>query len=404
MCFSVFETTRKTTQVPAKGAKYMKRITAILLAAVLAFAMTACGGDAQSGAKPAEEEHSAGSGPSAPESELPERDLITGGALSDYTKEGGRPAAIMIDNARAALPQRGIGSADALFEMVAEGGITRLMALFSNPNDVPLIGPVRSARDQHLQCALPMRSLIVHIGTSIYAENLLSQYAYPTVNGLYLGTTSFVFDEGRKNEGYHNEHCWYTDAEKIAAGIEKSGIDPNGAGKSLFAFVPEGSDAVVPEQGDAPEVAISFSPSAAVTLTYDGESGKYGKTAYGEPHLDAETGEQLCFENVLVLFTEVRRKNPDDPNNIVMDFDMSAGSGYYCYGGKYRKVEWKKGAPEDPIRFTDEQGNAVQINTGKSYVAIVGNDCRETLLLGGVNPQAAEDGETQDAASEAPAE
>ena len=55
---------------------------------------------------------------------------------------------------------------------------------------------MRSARDQHLQCAMPLNSVIVHIGTSIYAENLLNQYQYSTINGMYLGSTSFVFDEG----------------------------------------------------------------------------------------------------------------------------------------------------------------------------------------------------------------
>lgn len=375
----------------------MKRITAILLAAVLLFSMTACG--ASQTDTGSSDTHGSESGAPAPESTLPERDLITGGELSEYTKGGGRPAAILIDNARAALPQRGIASADALFEMVAEGGITRLMALFSDPNGIPMIGPVRSARDQHLQCAMPMHSLIVHIGTSVYAENLLNQYQYPTVNGRYLGATAFVFDEARKNAGYNNEHCWYTDAGRIAAGLEKQGIHSQGAGSPLFEFVPKGTGAVVPEQGDAPEVAVSFSASAPVTLTYDAQSGKYRKTAYGQPHLDADTGEQLGFENVLVLFAQVQRKNPNDPNNIVMDFDMSGGSGYYFYGGKYRSILWHKGAPEAPIRFTDENGSPVQINTGKSYVALVGNDCKETLRIGGAALQPQAENTAQDASA-----
>lgn len=71
---------------------------------------------------------------------------------------------------------------------------------------------------------MPLNSVIVHIGTSIYAENLLNQYQYSTINGMYLGSTSFVFDEARSAAGYANEHCWYTDAALIAAGMEKLGL------------------------------------------------------------------------------------------------------------------------------------------------------------------------------------
>lgn len=388
--------------MPMKGAKkQMKRITAILLAVMLAFGLAACG-ESQSGSQTPGAVSGEQNNPVIPQSELPDRDLITGGEASDLVKEGSRPVAIMIDNVQAALPQRGIASADAIFEMVTEGGITRLMALFSDRTAVPNIGPVRSARDQYVQCAMPLNAMLVHIGTSIYAENLMNQYNYPSLNGVYLGSTSFAFDEARKAEGFNHEHCWYTDAEKIAAGVEKSGLSVTGAGKPLFDFLPQKSAPVVPDEGAAPDIAISFSDLGNVTLTYDEESGRYLKTAYGEPHVDSATGEQLAFDNVVVLFTEVKRKNPDDPNNIVMDFDMQGGTGYYCYGGHYRKISWKKGEPEDPIRFKDEAGNPVQLNVGKSYTAIVGNDRAEMLLFGGVNPAGVIGGEepVQDAPQE----
>ena len=283
-------------------------------------------------------------------------------------------------------PQRGIGSADAVFEMVTEGGITRLLALYADKDTVPQVGPVRSARDQHLQCAMPLNSVIVHIGTSIYAENLLNQYQYSTINGMYLGSTSFVFDEARSAAGYANEHCWYTDAALIAAGMEKLGLSGTGASQALFDFVAHDAQPVVPAQGDAADVAFSFSDSGAVTLTYDAAAAKYLKTAYGAPQVDESTGAQLAFDNVLVLFTDIKLKNPDDPNNLVTDFAMSSGTGYYCYGGKFRAVTWEKGNPEDPLRLKDENGAALQVNVGKSYVAIVGKDREGTLLFGGVSP------------------
>ena len=314
-------------------------------------------------------------------------DPLTGEAR----KSTGRMVGVMVNNIansqrQNARPQRGIGSADAVFEMVTEGGITRLLALYADKDTVPQVGPVRSARDQHLQCAMPLNSVIVHIGTSIYAENLLNQYQYSTINGMYLGSTSFVFDEARSAAGYANEHCWYTDAALIAAGMEKLGLSGTGASQALFDFVAHDAQPVVPAQGDAADVAFSFSDSGAVTLTYDAAAAKYLKTAYGAPQVDESTGAQLAFDNVLVLFTDIKLKNPDDPNNLVTDFAMSSGTGYYCYGGKFRAVTWEKGNPEDPLRLKDENGAALQVNVGKSYVAIVGKDREGTLLFGGVSP------------------
>ena len=314
-------------------------------------------------------------------------DILTGAERSTNS----RPVAVMVNNIansqrQNARPQRGIGSADAVFEMVTEGGITRLLALYADKDTVPQVGPVRSARDQHLQCAMPLNSVIVHIGTSIYAENLLNQYQYSTINGMYLGSTSFVFDEARSAAGYANEHCWYTDAALIAAGMEKLGLSGTGASQALFDFVAHDAQPVVPAQGDAADVAFSFSDSGAVTLTYDAAAAKYLKTAYGAPQVDESTGAQLAFDNVLVLFTDIKLKNPDDPNNLVTDFAMSSGTGYYCYGGKFRAVTWEKGNPEDPLRLKDENGAALQVNVGKSYVAIVGKDREGTLLFGGVSP------------------
>ena len=319
----------------------MKRMIAFALAVMLAFGMTACGDNTSSGTQSASSASAPGASPLIPDGPAPEINLITGEALAEGLAAGDRPVAVMVNNAQAALPQRGIGSADAVFEMVTEGGITRLLALYADKDTVPQVGPVRSARDQHLQCAMPLNSVIVHIGTSIYAENLLNQYQYSTINGMYLGSTSFVFDEARSAAGYANEHCWYTDAALIAAGMEKLGLSGTGASQALFDFVAHDAQPVVPAQGDAADVAFSFSDSGAVTLTYDAAAAKYLKTAYGAPQVDESTGAQLAFDNVLVLFTDIKLKNPDDPNNLVTDFAMSSGTGYYCYGGKFRAVTWE---------------------------------------------------------------
>lgn len=371
-----------------KGAGPTKRLIAFTLALCLIVCLGACQAESTASSPDGSAQPSSGIepniSPDIPSGPAPKINLITGAALGEGLQEGDRPVAILVSNTQNTLPQRGLASADAMFEMVAEGGVTRLMALYADKDAVPQTGPVRSARDQHLQFAMPMNSIIVHIGTSIYAENLLNHYRYATVNGMYLGSTSFWFDEARQNAGYGEAHCWFTDAGMIAAGMEKNQIPATGSSQQLFDFVPFDSAPVVPETGSAAEVSFRFSDISPVSLSYDASASRYLKTAFDAPQMDELTGTQLSFDNVLILFATVKLKNPDDANNLVMDFTLTNGTGYYCYGGKYRAVRWVKGNPEDALHILDEDGNILPVNVGKSYVAVVGTEWESTLTFDGV--------------------
>ncbi|WP_367924996.1 DUF3048 domain-containing protein [uncultured Ruthenibacterium sp.] len=354
----------------------MKRFLALFLAAVLTFSLAACNEGQEDSSSAV-----ANGGISQPQTEAPDYNLLTGQDLPEGVQPGQRPVAIMVNNAQAAMPQRGIGSADAIFEMVTEGGITRMMAMYSDISAIPQVGPVRSARDQHLQFALPLNAIFVHIGSSVYAQNLLNEYQYQDIDGLYLGTTSFWFDSERA-KGYLQEHCWYTDASLIAAGIEKQQINTSGAAVPLFCFAEQ---PVQLTELDAPDIAFSFSSTSQVRLVYDSATGTYLKQAYGAPQVDELTGAQLAFNNVIILFAEVSLK----PDGQCTDFNLSSGTGYYCYGGKAESLTWTKGKADSVLKLYHADGTEFDVNSGKSYIAVVGSDQATTLTLNASVPPAA---------------
>lgn len=364
----------------------IKKVIALMLALLLTLFLAACGAnedDAQDDNSPIVQLDEV-----FKDAEELTYNPLTGEALPSGAAAGRRPVAIMVNNASAGLPQRGLAAADAMLEMVTEGGITRLMALYSDASAVPQVGPVRSARDQHVQFAIPLNAIVVHIGTSIYAENLINTYAYQGIDGRYLGPTCFWFDEARATTRA-SEHCWYTDANLIAAGIAHENLAQTGKSFPLLPFVDNTLEPVIPEEGDAPDSAFQFSADNQVRFTYQADTGLYTKMAYGAPHADEE-GEQLSYKNVLILFAEVGMKE----DNYCTDFNLVSGYGYYLYGGKYRKILWQKGNPENPLKITDEQGKEVQINTGKSYIGVVGSEWSSSLVLNmqiGAEPAAGED-------------
>lgn len=278
-----------------------------------------------------------------------------------------RPVAVMVGNAANALPQSGISSADVIYEMVTEGGITRLMAVYADPAAVGRVGSVRSIRDQFVQLLLPLNGIGVHIGGSIYATEMLRQYRYDTVNGYFLGTLAFQFDEVR-NETKSNVHCWYTDASLIAQGAAHNAMPTDtGTVDSLFRFLKPEEALRVPAQKEALTVSFLFSGITDAAFTYDAQNHVYLKSEFSAPQMDEATGTQLAFTNIFILATPVTLK--DDGS--CTEFDFSAGKGWYITSGGAEEITWKKGNPDQKLTVYGQDGEELPVNCGKSYIAIV---------------------------------
>ena len=101
-----------------------------------------------------------------------------------------RPIAVMIDNNVDARPQAGINKAYMVYEIIVEGGETRLMALFKNVN-VDKIGPVRSSRHYFLDYALEHDAIYVHFGWSPQAESDIKTLGVNNINGITQSGTDF---------------------------------------------------------------------------------------------------------------------------------------------------------------------------------------------------------------------
>ncbi|MDO5602619.1 MAG: DUF3048 domain-containing protein, partial [Oscillospiraceae bacterium] len=310
---------------------------------------------------------------------------LTGLPLSDGQTKNQRPVAVMVGNSEIALPQSGTAGADVIYEMVTEGGITRLMAVFSGVPAVGRVGSVRSIRDQFVQQLLPLNAVGVHIGESIYASEMLRQYAYPTVNGFYLGTLAFQFDEAR-DAVKPNVHCWYTDASLIAQGMSLNEMPSDtGTADTLFKFLRPEEAPRVPAQQEALSVAFRFSGATDALFTYDPQNKVYLKSEFSAPQLDEATGTQLAFTNVLVLATQVTLK----PDGDCTEFDFTSGKGWYFSNGWAEEITWKKGDPDQILKVYGQDGKELSVNCGKSYIAFVDTGAlQNSLTITGPQPPA----------------
>ena len=158
-----------------------RRWTSLLLAGLLLLPLAACGKKDPGAVSSAPPDEPAVSvivpvePEPQPEPKFPYTNPLTGEGLNEDIS-GKRPIAVMFNNLRKALPQIGIAQADVIYEIVAEGGITRMMGVFQNLEGVGDLGSIRSARDYYVSLALGHDAIYIHAGGSPQAYDAFDSW------------------------------------------------------------------------------------------------------------------------------------------------------------------------------------------------------------------------------------
>ena len=301
---------------------------------------------------------------------------LTGTTSMNERAAGKRPVAVMVNNIKAALPQYGIEAADLLYELPVEGGITRMMAVYADYQGVPNVCSVRSCRYYYPILCLGMDAFYCHWGTDkTIALDTLNRTGIDHLDGGSLFGRIFFRDSDRLGK-YASEHTGYLDGAKLGEYLEASGYrkerdeahqDP------MFRFVSEDAQ-FTPSEIAATTVSLRFSSAYFSTFTYDAEKGVYLKQHSGSPQIDQHTGNQLSFENVFILQTDIHPRE----DNYLMDVALTEGTGYYAANGGMQTITWRKESETAPIRVYQADGAELQVNPGKSYIGIIGFDAPVT--------------------------
>ncbi len=362
--------------------RMLRALAPILMCLMLALLLCACGGEPEAEASPSPTPAVTPTPTPTPtppaEPELPYVNPLTGeGCETDIA--GQRPVAVMINNLKKANPQLGVSQADIIYEVNAEGGITRMLALFQSVEGVGEIGSVRSARDYYVSLALGHDAIYLHAGGSPGAYTAIKQWgvtALDCVNGPYEGTLFWRDAERRKTMGL--EHSVLTSGEKILELLPTYSRvtleHPEGYSYPVT-FTEDGTPA---GGGSAQTVSVRFSSYKTGVFTYDEDSGTYLAEQYGAPYVDGNNGRQVAVTNVLVLFTD-ESLIPGDTAGRLDVRTTGTGTGYFACGGKYIEIQWSKADHDDPLTYTTADGKPLSLGVGKSYVNIVSKSAEVTL-------------------------
>ncbi len=349
--------------------KTLKNTLCCALAGVMLFGCTACGNKDDDNNTTVPSSSEVQSSAETTTFQIENMNPLTGLAgLSDEAM-GTRPTAVVVENSAAARPQWGLSTPDVLIEGLVEGGITRMLLLYSDVNEIPKVGPVRSARHDFVEIAECFDAIFVHCGWSTYAEKKIKADKVNNLNGIQSYSPQFFYrDSSRAHKG--TEHTGYTNGSYIKATVNAVDYrtDIKNGYERVLSFVTDGNSINPTNIGN--KVSFQYSSSAKYTMKYNADDGQYYTYLGSNARKDAN-GVHLNYKNVLMLYCNVGSMG-DSKGCVDMKLE-NANTGYYFTNGGYEEISWTKtgSASSSKLVIKTNSGETLTMNPGTTYIALV---------------------------------
>ena len=278
-----------------------------------------------------------------------------------------RPIAVMINNISVAREvQSGLQDAYMVYEIIVEGGLTRLMAVFKD-TDTARIGSIRSSRHYYLDYAMENDAVYVHWGFSDYAMKDISKYQINNINGLVYGNKFFWKDNTLK---VATEHRAFTSMDLIYQGMEKLGYRSTTDEKPLLNYSVEELDfSNVLDVVPANNISITYSPSVVSSYVYDEEAKVYKRSVNGKAHTDYMTKEQYTAKYIITSKVSNATIGGDEKGRQDMS-TIGSGTGYYITNGVAVPITWSKTSRDAKTVYKLKDGTNLVVNDGNTYIQI----------------------------------
>lgn len=276
-----------------------------------------------------------------------------------------RPVAIMINNLNAARPyQSGLQDAYIVYEIIVEGGITRMMALFKD-KDTSRIGSVRSSRHYFLDYALENDAIYVHFGWSPQAQTDISSLSINNVNGLY--------DDAFWRESYlpiAYEHTAFTSIDKIMSVAKNKGYKTTSNKDLLLNYTTEEVDlSKNTDSSIANSVEIKYSNYATTSYVYNKNEKLYYRSVNNKAHTDYVTKKQFTTKNIIIAYVS-NEDIPGDTSGRQNLNNIGSGSGFYITNGSCVPITWEKKTRSSQTVYKYKDGTEIDVSDGNTFIQI----------------------------------
>ncbi len=274
-----------------------------------------------------------------------------------------RPYAVMINNIYTVWGyQSGIQDAYIVYEIIVEGGYTRLMALYKDKN-LDRIGSVRSSRHYFLDYALENDAIYVHFGWSPQAQDDMKKLGVNNIN--FMSYNGYTRDTSL---GLALEHTAFTTTDKINNGISYYKYRTTTSSKPLLDYSAESINlANIEGSRVANKVDITYSNSRSTSFEYDSTNKVYKRFQNDKAHIDHETKQQYTAKNIITY--QVKNTSIDSYGRQTL-YNIGNGEGWYISEGYAVPITWEKESRSSRTIYRYKDGTEIKVNDGNTHIEI----------------------------------
>ena len=276
-----------------------------------------------------------------------------------------RPYAVMINNIKTVWGyQSGIQDAYLVYEIIVEGGYTRLMAVYKDKT-LDRIGSVRSSRHYFLDYALENDAVYVHFGWSPQAQSDISSLGVNNIN--FMSYSGYIRDTSL---GLASEHTAFTTTSNIMSGIDYYGYRNTTEKDTLLQYSVKSVN-ISNMEGvvSANKIYIDYSASRSTSFEYDSVNKVYKRFQNDIAHTDYVTKEQYTSKNIITY--QVTNYNiPGGGKNRQTIENIGSGTGWYITEGYAVPITWEKSSRSSQTIYKYADGTEIKVNDGNTYIQI----------------------------------
>ena len=289
---------------------------------------------------------------------------LTGKEVSSKDIATQAATCVMIENSPAARPQSGLNEAGVIYEAIAEGGITRFLAIFqeAKPN---YIGPVRSVRLTFVEMAKPYNCSIAHVGGSDNALKLIrGNNGFRDIDQFY---NAKYYWRIRSRASPHNVYTRFSMLDELNYSKGYRTSEFNGFTRIKPDTKPEESEK------KANKITISMSSDIySPVYNYDANSNKYlrsyaqGGAHYSQSEDGAKT--QNAPDVVIAMKVETVARTGEEA---YADYTTTGtGDAAIFQNGGVIEGRWSRANKDSELKFTDASGNEIQLGRGQTWITL----------------------------------
>lgn len=263
---------------------------------------------------------------------------------------------VMIENSLDARPQSGLDQAGVVFEAIAEGGITRFLALFQDTQP-DYLGPVRSVRPYYLQWCMGFDCSLAHVGGSPEGLQDVKSWGAKDLDQFF---NAGAYQRIASRYAPHNMYTSMSQLNQLEAA--------KGFGASSFTGFERKKDA--PSKApNATSIDLAISGYYYnVHYDYDASTNSYKRSEGGQPHMSLhKDGSQVQIEPKVVVAMVMQYGLEADDHHSQYNV-VGNGQAYIFQDGTVTQGTWSKAGTTDPLKLTDASGNPIPLNAGQTWL------------------------------------